>query len=331
MMKPILKKLQFETTTKCNATCVFCGRQGTFKTNPDYMSKPDLDPEIFNIIDLSKIEFISFCGIVGDVSLYKHLEKAIENIRKQNEKCVIELFTNGFAHNNDWWYSIGKQLTYNKYNRSIFCLDGLEESHYKYRGTDFNTVLQHMESYAKSGSWTQVQCLAFKHNQHEINQLRELVKSKGATVFFTRFSRYYEGDFEPPISSPYEDSLYRWNTSLNKTRRPTCMLLNSNIMFIDVEGYAYPCCHYAGEIVCRYPYSADMIRRLKAFLKDKDERNLFKVSLDEVLESKFFQNILENHQKLTFCQNKCNSTRNDYILVLDEQYPDNQKKVCRGC
>lgn len=312
---PKIEKLLVETTTKCNAKCVFCGRTNAKQNNPDYMNSPDLDPKVFSKFDLSKIKFVCLCGAVGDASLYSHLHESIDIIKNSNKDCVIEIFTNGEPRSKLWWKDLGNRLKYNKYSRVVFCLDGLEESNRKYRGTDFNTVLSHIKAFASTGAWTHVQCILFKHNEKEIEQLRNKVKEAGANVFFTRFSRCYYNDFEVPEKCLYEHNLDEYAISLN--RDPICALQNRNTLFIDVKGNAIPCCFYAGEIIPHSVVNRTNIGVWKRVLRDNTKLNLFEHSLEEILNTNLFKYVRDNYKNDIFCRTKCSVGREDSFEFFD--------------
>ena len=305
---PKIEKILVEATTKCNGKCVYCGRPIALKMNPEYMASPDLNPEIFKRFDLKNIKFICFCGAVGDAALYKNLYDALDIIKKGNEECVVEMFTNGEPRNEKWWNILGNKLKYNKYNRVIFCLDGLEESNRKYRGTNFNTIIKHIKAFSDSGAWTHVQCILFKHNENEIDELKKILIEAGADVFFTRLSRCYFDDFESPSCCNYT-TLDEYAKELD--RDPICALQNRNVIFLDVQGNILPCCFYAGEVIPRGTVNRINVGVYKRVLKDKYNLNLFENELDEILNTSLFKYVRNNYKNDIYCKTKCGVGRED--------------------
>jgi MoaA/NifB/PqqE/SkfB family radical SAM enzyme len=191
----------------------------------------------------------------------------------------------------------------------IFCLDGLEESNRKYRGTDFDTVISHIAAFSETGAWTHVQCILFKHNENEIEELKDRVKKAGANVFFTRYSRSFNNEFESPQKCQYDYDLDTYARNLD--REPICALHNRNVLFIDVNGNALPCCFYAGEIIPHTVINSINIGVWKRTIQDNKNLNLFEHSLEEILETKLFKYIRNNYKTDIFCRTKCSVGRED--------------------
>jgi len=182
--------LHVEPTSKCNASCPGCPRNNYgFGVNTNLILQ-DLDPDIIiaEANKLTNLKVIHLCGNVGDAIAYKYLNKAVDKVVAQNEffriikenkHWTLSMATNGSLRSTKWWQELGKKCNLNLFNshRIQFGIDGLEDTNHIYRqATNFNKIIDNAKAFIDAGGVAEWQYLKFKHNQHQVDEARQLGK-----------------------------------------------------------------------------------------------------------------------------------------------------------
>jgi len=188
-----------DLSTYCNAKCPQCHR-----TNADGLDKADWLPliqwsykefkDMFPKETLSHITHFDICGTWGDPIMNKDIFLIVEYILKFSEAKVL-VNTNGSFRNPDWWWDFG--LLGKDRIEVMWAIEGItEEQHSLYRqDTSLKLVLENMETFSLAGGKSQVFTVTFKHNENDLYNIAELVKSHGASdIFFVQSNRFYENN-----------------------------------------------------------------------------------------------------------------------------------------
>ena len=182
----ILRKVELEITSDCNAACPGCART----LNNDLLTIQSFTFEdlkrIFPPADYSGVEF-KFCGVLGDPAIHNECVDMVDYLSSMGGYC--ELSTNGGIQKAEWWSKLGKIAAERPGLVYIhFCVDGHEETNHIYRvNTKFNTVARNMQAfsnYAPEGSASWIYIL-FDHNEHELEKAKIHAQTLGFT-FATR-------------------------------------------------------------------------------------------------------------------------------------------------
>ena len=204
--------LHVEPTSKCNASCPGCPRNNCGYGVKKSLILQDLDPDII-IAEANKLinlKVIHLCGNVGDAIAYKYLNKAVDKIVAQNEffsiikankHWTLSIATNGSLRSTKWWEELGKKCNLNlfKSHRIQFGIDGLEDTNHIYRqATNFNKIIDNAKAFIDAGGVAEWQYLKFKHNQHQVDEARQLANDIGFDRFF--------------IQQPYLTVAHHWKT-----------------------------------------------------------------------------------------------------------------------
>jgi MoaA/NifB/PqqE/SkfB family radical SAM enzyme len=278
-------------TTLCNAKCPFC------KRNKSKVKEENLDLSII-LPFLHRIDYLSLNGSYGDAIFNPYLFNFL-NKCENYPYLQIEIATNGGAKNDSFWSELGKI----KNLKVVFGVDGLEDTHYRYRQTDFNKVIHNMKTYIKSGGNAIVQMILFKYNQHQVKDLSNLSKSIGCSEFKTIRSNIYTNEYPNPDNTlSMMNSIHPDNISKCYWKYRNGKKFNS--ISIDVFGYVHPCCH----VIYSHPSVLnskifDELRNL--FLKNKNLINLYNNDIDDIIENPYFQYIYNNSTKLEICKKEC--------------------------
>lgn len=280
-----IRGVHLEVTTKCNADCPMCGRNAFGVVRPG-LQLTELTLEdykrIFPSAFLRQLTNISICGVYGDPILANDLLEIIEYMRCSNPDLEIDVYTNGGVRSALWWKRLARILGSGKV---IFGIDGLEDTNYIHRrGTVFTIILRNVKAFIRAGGRAQWDFIVFKHNEHQVEQARELSAKLGFEIFqIKRTSRFYKVLYEqdPALGGvgeefgkyPLYDSKgqkygyielpknpYYRNASLKKIeilikefgsliryfdKVPIdCQAKRTKGIFVSATGLVYPCCWF---------------------------------------------------------------------------------------
>jgi len=187
-------QLDFALTTYCQAKCRSCAR-----TNEETGDKADWVELLHMNIDVFKrtldassnlhIEWIEFCGELGDPMMHPHVDTFIETALNYTTQVTIS--TNGALRNHTWYEKIAKKY---KHKLTImFAIDGAtHDVNWLYReGVDFNKAFENMKSFQASGGLGEWAFLIFEWNWHQIPLACSLAKEIGIPIEF----RYNDRNF----------------------------------------------------------------------------------------------------------------------------------------
>ena len=303
--------LHVEPTTRCNASCPGCPRNNNgFGVREDLIIG-DVDPDI--VIETAKqfphLKVIHLCGNLGDPIAYKHLDSLIDKILIQNDYFYrdlimnslkkfkkipsafdlkrywfIDIHTNGSLRSVKWWQELGKKCN-NKLpmlHKIMFGIDGLKDTNHIYRqATNFDKIMDNAKAFIDNGGVAEWQFLIFKHNEHQVEEARQLSKSIGFKRFYTRqpwFTKAFHwrtneeyylepgtifGDIQRPNDMYTENMTPGVKLKTNNTyvENGNCMHLdvdkddsNLHSMFMSIDGKVMPCCHWSNNFNYKEEY-----------------------------------------------------------------------------
>ena len=161
-----------ELSNYCNAACPMCARFN-FKlelrkdvTNTSHTSLNLIKDKIGSTI-IKRLKRFYSCGTYGDGSMNPECLEIYEHLRKNNNTCQLELFTNGGARNLEFWAELAKIGV-----EVLFHIDGLEDTNHLYRrNVKWDKLMANAQSYIQAGGKAGWHMFSFKHNQHQITKL----------------------------------------------------------------------------------------------------------------------------------------------------------------
>lgn len=194
--------VHLELTTKCNAMCPMCNRNYKGKVRDD-LPILELDLQqiktIFTPDFVKQLKLISLCGVYGEPICNNYLFDILTYFYECNPELDIDIYTNGGIHNISWWRNLANIMK-NHNGNVIFGIDGIGETHSLHRcNTNYETVLAHAKAYIDAGGKAQWDFIVFKHNEHQVEQARELSEKLGFLSFQVKktsrfFKTLYEND-----------------------------------------------------------------------------------------------------------------------------------------
>jgi MoaA/NifB/PqqE/SkfB family radical SAM enzyme len=319
----------------------------------------DIDLEFFmkfaSVQFLQQLNTILLCGNFGDPILNQELIPIVEYITKSNPDIRVDLHTNGSARNSNWWVRLAEALPAKHVIH--FAIDGLADTHQLYRiGTDWHKIIENATAFINAGGNARWVFITFKHNEHQLDDCRKLAKE-------LKFNSFFEKQTARFIDKPYFDVLDKDRNVTHQLEQPseqklifidrksvenykdifknaivTCQVENSESVYVDSNGYVWPCC-FVGAVPFFYSEPNQIVynfqqdsRKSLVDLLDKfggmEQFNLEKHSLQEIIDSTEWQTVWDDSFKsnpLPICVRTCGkftkptiSQSKDQFLKLDE-------------
>ena len=181
-----IRDVHLEISSLCNAACAWCPR--TFWGYPHNGGYPELYltldnvKKIFQPDFLTQLQSIRVNGNFGDIVMNPDGADIIEYFAQINPRIKIKISTNGGARDREFWQRLARTGA-----QVIFALDGLSDTHHLYRqNTIWSTVIKNAKVFIDHGGIAVWQMIKFKHNEHQIDQCRQMSKTLGFHEFYLR-------------------------------------------------------------------------------------------------------------------------------------------------
>ena len=270
--KPL--RVHVELSNKCNAMCPQCGRNqivdGKLQVKPTMQTdelvledyKKIFDDKFYSTFNLEKI---NYCGNRSDPIASRDLHEIVEYAYSRNRETIITIATNGSLKTIEWWSKFGKMMS-DKKHHVVFGLDGLEDTHHIYRQkTSFKKVISNAKTFVQNGGRAEWQMLVFKHNQHQIDDAKQMAKELGFASFKEVYTPRFWSKEGQRLEFKVNDEDYLLEPATieknkidnkklgehfsfqNKDRDKEagyieCKALGINEFFLDFDGNVLPCC-----------------------------------------------------------------------------------------
>ncbi len=284
--------ISVEPTTSCNLSCPECPSGLKKFSRPTGLINDETIEKIISQF-AKHLLYITFY-FQGEPLLHPKFAEYVKRLKQ--EKLIVTTSTNAHFLNAE----NSQKIINSGLDRLIISLDGTDsETYLKYRkGGDFDLVVANIESFMKlrkssnkKTPWVELQFIVFKHNEHQISEIKELGKKLGVDSVSIKTAQLYEfedGNELMPGLIKYSrytkqsDGKYRIKSKLpNKCFRSW----SSNV--ITWNGDVVPCC----------------------FDKDADYNfgNIMNTDYLEINKSSRYQNfrkqILKDRSKIDICRN----------------------------
>jgi len=312
-----IKEIHLELTSKCQARCPMCPRRVNGGIiNPLFeITEINLDTfkKWFNPDFIRQLDRIFMCGNLGDPIIAEDCLEIIQYLKTINPHIQLQMNTNGSARNIHWW----KELA--QYNvKVVFGIDGLADTHSLYRvDTDWNKIIKNATAFIEAGGVARWDMLAFKHNEHQIDDCKQLSHSLGFKEFSVKHtSRFLENKLHVlDDSGKTKHILYPTQHSLDMIPKVKssiteikpiikCKAKTSKQFYVSANGVISPCCWLDFSwYVPRQDSRVDYMDTIGKFL------NLNTQSLEDIFDSGYFQQIEDtwNIKPLLECSKQCGS------------------------
>ena len=323
-----LSHIDLEITSYCNARCPQCPRYNMFGEIRKELNIQHLDKNILFNLPIKKmpnLRSINLCGNFGDALMHPDLDEILNFFNTQD----ITISTNGSLRNKEWWSLLGKRKNIKKV---IFGLDGIGETHEIYRrNTSYTKVIENAKSFINNGGYAVWQFIIFDHNEHQIEDVKKTAKELGFKetlfLFSERFDisnkwKVYENNkhvftlkhsskkksfrdfFNFQEVEKYTLNLMKQENILEK--KITCPWATKKKIYIDRNGYVFPCCYMVGLTV-----EKNIEKRLfEKIVKNFKNIDLKSYSFEEILSGpvyrEYFRKSLLSKKPHPTCIEWCN-------------------------
>jgi hypothetical protein len=246
---------------------------------------------------------------------------SISYFRELHESLSIQMNTNGGARPAEWWRRLARLKV-----RCLFGIDGLEDTNHVYRqDTHWPTIMRNVSAFLEAGGEAIWEFIVFAHNQHQVNEARELSLKLGFRHFVAkRTARFpvrngalapvprrakdgsFVGHLSPTSLPAYQNSaqqelingasLFGGIDGYFASTKISCKAQQDKMVYVSAEGLVFPCC-YVGQIYPAVPtIDVSQIEDLLSHLPDgKWSLSAFVRSIPEIVASEFFQQTLPNY------------------------------------
>ena len=236
-----VRTLHLEITSHCNAACSACNRYLNDQLNPN-LTLGELGVKqisaILTTAFVQQLDKMFMCGNHGDPAAGKHTIEVFEWFRKNNTKIVLGMNTNGGIKTEQWWAQLGQVLS-NESDYVVFSIDGLEDTNHIYRrNVSWHRLMRNAQAFIDNGGQAHWEMLIFKHNEHQVEQARELSAAMGFKHFRNKISRREKTWKNKFLEMPK-------NYSVNFHSNPNeidCAALRDRSIYLDYRGKLLPCC-----------------------------------------------------------------------------------------
>lgn len=249
-----IKELQIENTSICNAACPMCLRENT-PDDKSWFEETYLPTNFFKerIPDyvMQQVERVLFNGVLGDSAAAPNFIDVCNTVLARAPQCYITVSTNGGLRNETFWIKLAESLADN--GRVIFAIDGLADTNHVYRvNVIWDKVMKNAKAFIDAGGHAEWQFITFKHNEHQVEEARNLAHSMGFKSFFVKPSHrftLFEMTAQTKIVEPPSQviklvprvTLDQWHDQSNHSKI-SCYAKHNSTVYIEYTGKLFPCC-----------------------------------------------------------------------------------------
>ena len=259
-----IQGLHLEISSLCNASCPWCPR--TFWGYPYNGGYPETNltlaqaKQIFNPEFLMQLKNIRINGNFGDIVMNPEGPDIVDYFLYCNPGVSIKIHTNGSARPRSFW----KRLSHPNIEVA-FALDGLEDTHHLYRqNTVWQQVIRNAQIVIGAGGNASWQMIRFKHNEHQIQECRQMAEELGFKSFdlisdgrdtapvFDKTGKLvhmlgdYRGEkeFEVLFYNKTHDTILLEDITSHKIpkQKIDCEAKRDRMIYVSANGDVYPCC-----------------------------------------------------------------------------------------
>lgn len=347
-----LYTVEIELTDKCQASCPMClrnyhgGKENPVVQNTEWSF--DDFKKIFSKEVLDQISNIEMCGSLGDPLLTKDFVSMMQYV-KENSNVSINVHTNASLRTVEWWTELPKYLPTN--HCVTFAIDGFADTHSIYRrGTNWEKIIKNARAFISSGGIAEVKFIKFKHNEHQVDDLRNfLIFDVGFKKFHAVISdRFMEptfpvldrnGNYEYDLEPPSDDKIFydEWfphysDYVMANSAEIKCKAIKNKKIYIDAYKDFYPCCWTSSILYNNAPrldapnFNESKKRILEEFLILNEEiksvvsTNVLKTSIKDIMDNKEYQKLWKKSwdlKKMSVCSMICGSANDSIETYLE--------------
>lgn len=333
-----IQSLQVDISSYCNAKCGGCARNRYGNELSDGMKLVHFDTEMWHRLVTKDLDDVHVKELVlngnwGDPMMHPDLVEMLALFAEHHPETSLYIHTNGSMRTTKFWAGLAKSCRQFANHLVIFAIDGLEDTHSIYRrNTDFGKLTRNIAAFTEAQGRANVTMTLFKHNEHQVNEVRDLAVELNATYFTLRNSHgddlLIETDGDPYkiyASDAVSEEQTELNADFKLSDNPDymkyldisdaiedadseCPWLADRMIQIDPWGTVWPCCHisYHGSDVF-LEYTGEEATD-EHFSEARTDNNLRMNSLYAILQNNWYTNVLPeavDKEKWIVCKEQC--------------------------
>ncbi|MEA9356838.1 radical SAM protein [Bacteriovorax sp. PP10] len=255
--------LQVDLVATCNAHCLHCHRQNVVGLeNPHYKKNVHIDLQAFKAAlkdpSFDQLEEIILSGNYGDPIASDQLLEFLDIVDEVKPELKLIVHSNGGLGSKELWETLGPRLK-GRGRFVKFAIDGLKDTNHLYRrGVSWDLVMENAATFIKAGGRAVWMFIIFDHNQHQIEEARELSAKLGFAKFETKpnFASHYNARYQnltqqervELLASLPDRHVSEYTVADGKlaTLDIVCDSRVNESLFIDHEGNLWPCTYIGG-------------------------------------------------------------------------------------
>lgn len=182
----ILKDIEIELSSLCNAKCPGCTRTIFEERGYPFEKRNITYDEIVHIFEDFPLEHRSMymCGVMGDPLANIELDYIISYLIYEKNIGEIRISTNAGLRDKRFWQELGRISTETNKLKIKFAIDGVHSNDYRV-GVDINRAKENMFYYVAAGGKATWSIIKFDYNLDQIDEAAAICKEKGI-IFETR-------------------------------------------------------------------------------------------------------------------------------------------------
>lgn len=189
-----VKSLHIETSSVCNAACPMCPREidPMFNKDTDAVSLSlEKIKTMFSDSFIRQLDNMYMCGNYGDPAAAPDCINIFKHFRNINDQMYLGMHSNASLRSKEWWSELGSVLS-RKNDYCVFSIDGLNDTNHIHRvNTNFDKIVENAKSFINNGGRAIWDYIVFEHNEHQVEQARQLSKELGFVEFRVKVSRRF--------------------------------------------------------------------------------------------------------------------------------------------
>jgi MoaA/NifB/PqqE/SkfB family radical SAM enzyme len=301
---------------------------------------------------IKQLKSIPLCGNFGDPLLNKDMLDIVDYIAQANPAIRMDIHTNGSLRSRAWWSKLA--VVAPKDHCVQFGIDGLSDTHSIYRiGTNFEKIIESARAFILAGGKARWNFITFKHNEHQIEEARQMAKDLGFESFQEKQTSRFIGNPWFDVHDRNGNTIYRLENvteqrlvfidkktvesykELVKGSKIDCEVEKTKQVYIDAQGYLWPCCFVGGtkdhystpdQIVHNYRLdSLDSLNRTLDRFGGIEQFNLRHRTIKEIVDSEAWQTIWNDtfeNDKMPVCARTCGKWNQQLISQCRDQFLD---------
>lgn len=309
-----ITKIIIEPSSWCNLHCPQCPRFDEHGFLDKNLNKGHLDfssiEQNLQLSHVPNLREVQMEGDYGDPVMHPDLLRFVNFFSNIDS---IRIVTNGTIRSPNWYTQLAKY----KNVRVDFSIDGLEDTNHIYRiNSNWQKIMDNTKAFIHAGGIARWKMVVFKHNQHQVEDIRKLSQDLGFEDFIVEYTNrnFYNNLFPVHIDGEYQYDLQiadnlklntKAHTLANTVEQfvsPSCEWINRGKLYINYLGCVLPCCMTSGT-TWKNTINDRLFRKI---LGNVDDISLLKHDLDTIAQCEFYQHRLhDSFASIKTCHNIC--------------------------